>query len=314
VRKLSRFLLIAAAVIFPGAIFALPASPPVSGTVTISNATLDSVTTTDSQPADANGDILGYVLNFHDSTYEYSLPICSDNNLTEVDGTQISPNAFVAGDILTITAEPGQSTGQECVQTVVRQVISRGPTTGQCLQNFQVTHTIDGSPKTLQPNTPYTYVLTVYARPSFDCDGRAYGSQSITNRVAVGQSFTVGLSEGSNQLTSWTVTTDPKGHASLSYTFPQAGTYTFSVTPTSAVTPGDVIYWTDKPGGGIAAPSPTPSVKPSANKLPIDPVPFAILVIVILVLIGVVESWHWRTKRKRSHELPIDEYLRTPKL
>ncbi|HEV2353148.1 MAG TPA: hypothetical protein VGR89_02810, partial [Puia sp.] len=140
-RKLSRFLIAFAFVLLPGTSFALPASPPVSGTDTISNATLDSVTTTDSQPDDANGDVLGYVLNFHDQTYEYSLPICSDANLTEVNGTQINPNAFVAGDILTITAEPGQSTGQECIENVVRQVISRGPTQGDCLQNYQVTQT-----------------------------------------------------------------------------------------------------------------------------------------------------------------------------
>lgn len=313
-RKLSRFLISAAFVIFPGAAFALPASPPVSGTVTISNATLDAVTATDSQPDDANGDVLGWDLSFHDSTYEYIMPICSDSNMTEVNGTQITASAFVAGDILTITAEPGQSTGQECLENIVRQVISRGPTTGQCLQNYQVTHTVDGNPKQLEPKNPYTYVLTVYARPTFDCDGQAYGAQPITNKVASGVAFTIGLSQGSNQLTSWTVTTDPSGHASLSYTFPQAGSYTFSITPTSAVTPGDVIYWTETPGGSKSSPSPSPSTRPTASSLPIDPLPFAILVIVILVLIGVVEFWHWRVKRRRSHELPEDEYMRTPKL
>ena len=313
--KLNRFLALLTLALLPAGAFALPNAPAESGTFAVSDATLDSVTTSTSQPGYSNAGVLGYVLNFHDSNYEYALPICSGATLEEVTGATINPNSFVAGDTLSITASPSQPGNTECAQKVIRQAISRGPTEGQCLQDYQVTEAIDGNPKQVLSKTPYTYILTAYSRPTFDCDGQAYGSTAITNKVASGQSFVITLSQGSNQLNSWTITTDQTGKASLAYTFPQDGKYTFAIQPASDQTPGDVIYWTASVGASATSAAPVSTSKPNVrNSVPIDPLPYISFVCIALLAIAVAEFWHWRVRRRRSHELPVDEYLRTPKI
>ncbi len=298
--------------------FALPDGTIQSPPYIVAGALLDEVvkTTVAGKPS-KDPTLLGYNLVFHDNQYQYQIPVCVDASLVEVAGGPIDPTAFVTGDTVVVSVRANTSAGAKvCVSRVVRQTISRGSSGGECLQDYQVKHMVDGNPNPLLIKTEYTYLLTIYARPTLDCDGQALGANPITTRVAASKPFAVTLTRdtrtGPLQLNRWSFTTDPAGRASLTTTFALASSgYKFQITPETNAVAGDAIGW-----GATAVdphPSPSPVAAPAASATRLTAVPVLVLLLFVLAGAGGAEYWHW-VKQKRSHELPEKEYDRAPKL
>ncbi|MDB5179135.1 MAG: hypothetical protein JWN01_1078 [Patescibacteria group bacterium] len=304
------------------ALAALSPAPVPPGTVNIPGVLLDQSTkTTATATVNKKQGLLGYVLTFHDDKYQYAWPVCENPNLVEVDGRRITdPTGFVVGDTLVVSARANPASNPAvCIDRVVRQTISRGSSGGECLQNFQVRHEIVGSPSPLVVKTEYTYLLTVYARPTLDCDAKAYGTSPITTVIAPNRPFTISLTRdtpsGTKELTRWSLSTDPAGKASLTYTFAvPSTTYKFQVTPGGNATPGDVISWDVKVVDPNPSPSPTPiAVAAPSGSFRLTAGPFVAILILILLVAGGLEARYWLMK-KREHESPEQEYRRTPRL
>jgi hypothetical protein len=242
--------------------------------------------------------------------------LCDGANLVEVNGATVDPNSLIPGDTLALSVQPNALTdAKACIGRVVRQQVARAASAGECLQNFQVKQEIEGNPSPLFINTEYTYLLRVYARPTLDCDGKAYGTSPITTVVAPGKPFVVTLARGNGavNLMQWSLSTDAAGRASFAYTFTEpANNYEFQITPGGGNTAGDAIGWsadlTDP------NPSPSPTAEPTASGgSPLQLWPIAVVLVVVVIAVGAgLELRHLQRKR-RSHELPEDEYRRTPR-
>lgn len=316
IRRIATLIALALIPIAPA--WALPDGSAQTPPYTVTGALFDQIVkTSGSVQANKNQGILGYNMTVHDSRYQYALPLCNEVSLVEQNGNAILPAGFVAGDTLVISTRANAAVStKSCISRVVRQAISRGSSSGECLQNYQVKHGIEGEPQALKPKTEYTYVLSIYARPTLDCDAQAYGSSPITTVVAAGKPFTVWLerdtTSGVKELTRWSLTTDAAGKARFTYTFALPGdSYRFKIIPGGNAVAGDVIGWDAK----VADPNPTasPVATPAATTPRLTYAP--IIVILVLVLLGAIgaEYWHW-VKKKRLNESPEQEYERTPKL
>jgi hypothetical protein len=293
-------------------------APTPTAAATISGALLDTITksTTQTTTLKQQG-LLGYDITFHNDTYQYALPLCADVSLVEVNGNNINPVSLVSGDTLVVSVRPNSAApAKACVSRIVRDKIGRGASGGECLQDFQVKHTIDGQPERLFIKKEYQYQIIAYSRPTLDCDGKAYGSNPITTVVAAGKPFLITLTRayasGTNELLRWTLTTDKDGHASFSYTFADpSDSYRFNVSPGGNDTPGDVISWDAK----VLDPNPSPSPLPtSAASSGFSPLPLIILIIFIAIGAGAAEYWHRVRYFRRQGETPEQEYQRSEKI
>jgi hypothetical protein len=313
---LKTFVALLALALTPTAVFALPDNSAQAAPYTVSNATLDTLTRT-IPPGKPNKDItvLGYAVSFHDTQSQYTLPLCADAAFAEVDGRTVDLTSLTAGDIIVVSVRANTSAVKSCASRVVRQTATRGPSGGECLQNFQVKREIAGDPSRLYIQTEYTYALTIYNRPTVDCDGKAYGAKPILTTVAAGKPFVVTVQRGTSgdaaQLSRWSLNTDSAGRASFTYTFNLAAdTYKFQLVPAGTTAAGDALSWTAQ----VLDPSPTATTAPvtPAPAFQVTALPLLILLIVVLLGASGGEYWHW-VKRKRSHELPEREYERTSK-
>lgn len=299
-------------------VWALPDGSAQTPPYTVTGALLDQVTKSTATVAASKAQgVNGYTMAFHDNRSQFTLPVCFDPTLVEVNGTTIDPASFAMGDTVVISVRANTAaTGQSCISRIVRQDIGRGSSGGECLQNFQVKHAIESDPAKLLIKTEYTYLLSVYARPTLDCDAKAYGASPITTVVANGKPFLVTLqrktNEGVKELIRWSLTTDTAGQARFSYTFlVPDDSYQFKVTPGGNAVAGDVVGWSAKVVDPNPSPSPTPVVADNMPKLTYGPI-VALLVIILLGAIG-AEYWHW-VRKQRAKESPEQEYDRTPKL
>jgi hypothetical protein len=303
--------LLVAALPWAGA-WALPDAPVQSAPYTITGALLDQISKSSlSQAAAKAQGLANYNLALHDDQYAYALPLCFEPALVEVDGRLIPDATNLApGDALVASVRPVAGSGRNCVERIVRQTLSRTPAGGECLQDYQVKHEVEGVPAQLIPNTDYAYQLTVYARPTLDCDGKAYGSAPITTAIASQRPFVVTLLQGRTEIKRWSLSTDAAGKVRFTYTFQAPATdYRFVLSPAVA-TAGDSVSWP----AAVVDPLPTPSAAPApAAGHAVSPLPIIILVVIILAAAGGAEYWHW-IKQRREHELPEDEYKRVPKL
>jgi hypothetical protein len=310
-----RRLLVTLALLLPAAAMAaLPPAPAPTAQTIVNSVILDSFAKSPTKPAKGQ-DLLGYDAKFHTDSLQYAFPVCADAGLVEFDGRTIDPTSFVVGDTLTVTLRPDSTTSfGGCVARVEREQIGRGASSGECLQNFQVKHAIEDTPNPLLINTSYRYQLTIYARPTFDCDGIAYGSAPITTRVAASQPFIVTLTKDTTQeLMRWTITTDGSGKASFSYAYDTpSDNYTFQIAPGTNATAGDTINWTEKVIDPNVQPTPKPLTTAGTTRL--SPWPVIIVLILIAVVAGTAEYLHRAHYFKRLHETPEEEYKRAKKI
>lgn len=293
-----------------GEALALPEAPTQAGPYTVTGALLDQVSKSALSPQAAKAQGLGgFNLSFHDDAYQYALPLCADAGLVEVDGQSIEPKALAAGDALVVTVRPtAAASAKSCADRIVRQSISRATSGGECLQDYQVKHEIEGAPGRLVPRTSYTYLLTVYARPTLDCDGKTYGAAPITTVIAPNKPFVITLMQSQSEIKRWSLSTDGNGKARLSYTFQNpSDDYKFLLSPAVA-TAGDAISW----GADVVDPTPSPSATPQAAAKSTSPWSLVLLAVIILLGAGGAGYWQWR--RRREFESPEDEYKHTPKL
>jgi hypothetical protein len=307
----------------PSVALALPAAPNPTVQTTVSGALFDKVSkNSNTSQVNKNQSLLGYTFDAHDNNYAYEQPLCAEVIMEEANGSTISsPNSFVIGDTLSLTIRPNTVSGAPpaCINRIVRQAISRGPSGGECLQNYQVKHTVDGNPSPLLLQTEYTFTVKVYTRPTIDCDGQAYGAAPITSVVAQNKPFTVWLTRkndsGTLELARWSITTNSTGQASFPYTFAVAtDSYQFHLTPAGNAAAGDEIDW----GATITDPNPSPSVSaaPTSGGGSTPKLSLGVIVVVMFALLlgaGFAEYLHWVKKRTRG-VIPEQEYLRTPKV
>jgi len=296
---------------------ALPDAPAPTAAATLTSVLFDSVVKTNMPNNVAkNQGIQAYTITVHDNQYQYSYPLCSAATLVGVNGNTIDTNTFTAGDTVVVNVQPDPATAAKaCITRIVRQQIAKGASSGECLQNFQVKEDIEGSPTSLLAGEEYTYLLRVYARPTVDCDGNAYGASPITTVVAAGKPFDISLVRGNdtNALMSWSLTTDATGRASLSYAFAKpANDYKFQVTPGGNNSPGDVISWSAK----VLDPNPSPLPTPASPKSRVTAVSiWPVVVLLVLILsAGAGMEYRHRLMKAREHELPEEEYQRVSKL
>lgn len=305
--------LVALAFLPAGTALALTSAPVPTAPVTVTGALFDKLvkTNTPNNINKAQG-IQGYNVTVHDDNYEYSLPLCANSSLVEVNGNLVDPNSFISGDTVVVSVQPNPAAdAKACISRIVRQAIARGASSGECLQNYQVKEEIAGSPAPLLLDQEYTYLLRVYARPTLDCDGKAYGASPITTVVAAAKPFKVALTRGDNptELMSWSLTTDTSGRASFAYTFKDPGSdYKFQISPGGDGSPGDQISWSAK----VLDPDPSPSPSPAAASsnppsLSIWPV---VVVLAMVLGVGVGMELRHRMLKAREHESPEDEYRR----
>lgn len=298
--------------------WALPAAPAQSSAFSVSDALLDSITKTSAtQLYNTQQGLLGYDMTFHDANYEYTEPLCANVVMIDGSGARIqSASVFNPGDNLVISVGPNpQVSSNLCITYIVRQVLTQSSNGTNCLQNYEVTHTIAPADSPLLPNKQYTFNLVASNRPTQDCDAGIYGTTPVTPNPAADTSFDITISQGSNQLLRLSLTTDSTGKASFNYTFPTTGNnYVISLTSSGDRTPGDYLTW--MPNVENATPAATPLSYPLVIKRPgpaIWPI-FAIAAAVIIPLaIGALE-FYLMLKKRRAHELPIDEYMRTPRV
>lgn len=295
---------------------ALPAAPTQAGPFTVANALLDSLAKNgNSQLANSQQQLLGYNMSFHDSTYEYQLPICFSAVLIDGSGARIQDvTTFSPGNNLVITAGPNPQTGKgTCITSVVRQVMTQAASGANCLQNLEVKHTISPADSPLVPQKSYAFNMQVFVRPTQDCDASVYGTTPILVQPAANTLLNITVMNGTTQLLQSSLATDATGKASFSYTFPSAGTnYVVKVTSNGDQTPGDFLAWSQKVQQPSTATAQT-TTRPKPRHQPIWPI-FAFAAVILLpLLIGGLEFW-LMLKKKRAHELPIDEYLRAPRL
>lgn len=135
--------------------------------------------------------------------------------------------------------------------------------------------------------------------------------------VAPNQPFIITLqrdtSGGVKELMRWSLTTDAAGKTSFAYTFAAPSTtYKFQVLPGGNAKPGDVIGWDAKVIDPNPSPSPAP-VSSSDGGFRLTTAPFVIILVLVLVGAGIFEAIYW-LKKRREHELPEQEYRRTPQL
>jgi hypothetical protein len=315
---LRRFVALLTLILLPaGAAFALPDAAAPATPATVTGALLDTVTKTAPNPQTVKAQaISNYNVSFHDDRYQYTFPLCAEPSLVEVDGRLIDPAAFIKGDTLTVSIKPNTATpAKACVERIVRQKISRGSSGGECLQDYQVKREIEGTPDKLLIQTNYVYLLSIYARPTLDCDGKAYGSAPITTVVAPNQPFVVTLTrdtpDGQKELKRWSLTTDAGGKASFDHTFAvAAASYTFTLTPGTQASPGDQLTWK----ASVVDPHPSPSPASGAGSAAkVSSTPIFILLGIVLAAAAGAEYWHW-LRRRRAIELPEQEYNRIDKL
>jgi hypothetical protein len=311
---LRRLIACLALLVAPAAVAAAPAFPAPATPSIIQNAVFDKYTksTANTSTLKTQG-IQAFNVTAHDQNYSYTFPLCSDSTLVEATGQGISdPTSFVVGDTLTITLNPNPATDTKaCYIRILRQQISPGPSGGECLQHFQVKHEIVGDPDKLFLGTEYDYQVTVYNRPTIDCDGKALGAAPITTTVAQGKPFSVSLTRGGKEVLHWSLTTDTTGKADFPYTFSDPGDYQFKMTPGGNALAGDEIDWTSS----VIDPNPSPSATPKATVAApnVGLWPLISLIVFILAAGGFFEYRH-RIRKQRVNELPEDEYNRTPKL
>jgi hypothetical protein len=193
---------------------------------------------------------------------------------------------------------------------------TRGPSQGECLQEFQVKHAIDDSPSPLLAKHEYQYDLTFYNRPTLDCDAAAYGTKPSTTTVASGKPFIIYVDRATDagrlEVMRWSITTNPAGKTRLSYTFALPADYKFHVKPGDTATAGDIIDWSEKVTGPSPSASPAPAAG-AASPIKLSTAPIVIILLLVLGWAAAAEYWH-RVKKKRSHETPEEEYYRTPDL
>jgi hypothetical protein len=317
---LRRLLILIALTLMPtAAAFALSDAPAATSATNIEGALLDKVVKSNLKAADIKTQgVLGYNITFHDDKYQYTVPFCSDVQIVEVDGRVIDPINFIAGDTVTVALRPNALTdAKSCANRIVRQKISRGSSQGECLQDYQVLHEIEGAPAKLVTKYEYTYVLSVYNRPTLACDGKAYGASPITTTVAANKPFIVYLdrqtSSGVKELMRWSLNTNAGGKSRLNYTFAApSDTYKFHIMPGGTNTAGDLIDWS----ANVADSNPTPSPDASAttsSPIKLTTAPIVAVLIMVLVAAAGAEYWHW-VRKKREIESPLQEYQRTKKL
>jgi hypothetical protein len=320
---LKRLLACLALLAFPSVALALSTAPNPTTQTTISGALFDKVAkNTNSTQVNKTQGLLGYTLDAHDNNYAYQQPLCAEVAMVEAAGTTISnPNSFVIGDTLSLTIRPNSVAGAPpaCINRIVRQAISHGPSGGECLQNYQIKHSIDGNPSPLLLQTEYSFTVKVYTRPTIDCDGQAYGAAPITSVVAQNKPFTVWLTRkndtGTLELARWSITTNATGQASFPYNFSVAtDSYQFHMTPTGNAAAGDEIDWNTT----ITDPNPSPTISaaPTSSGGSTPKIGLGVVVVVMFALLlgaGFAEYLHWVKKRTRA-VIPEQEYLRTPKV
>jgi hypothetical protein len=305
---------IAAILVFaflPAGALALSPAPVRLPPYTITSAVVDQVAKSGSgEAANKSQGLLGYTINVHDSQYQYSLALCANVTLVDIAGHTIEPTLFNAGDTVVVSVRANAAPlVKECVERVVRQSLSQTASEGECLQGFQVKHEVVDASR-LFIGTEYTYQLTIYARPTLDCDADSYGASPITTTVAASKPFVATMldsdSATAKELTRWSLNTDTAGKATFSFTAPaQPGTYHFQVA-SSVAAAGDAVGW----NASIVDPHPSPSPATQTSNKGLNGWAIAIPVIIIVLGAGAAEYWHWTIKRRRAHELPEEEYRR----
>ena len=301
------------------AALALPMAPAPSAPFDVDSAELDAVTTSSLKVADLKKQgVTATGLSFHDDRLQYEYLICDGAQLLEVDGCQIDPANLAAKDSLVVSVRPDAATAAKaCISRVVRQKISHGASSGECLQDYQVIKDVDGEPTKYVTKYEYFYTLSIYNRPTLDCDRKAYGATPITTTVAAGKPFIITLTRDSygetKELMRWSLTTNASGKVRFGYTFgAPSDTYKFEINPAGNAVAGDVIGWSQTvvDSGTAASSSPSPTAA-SAQRLSAGPI-IGVLVFVLLVA-GGAEYWHWMRKR-RENETPEQEYQRIKNL
>ncbi len=305
------------AILFPTAALALPAAPMQAGPYTVANALLDSVSKNgNSQTVNSQQQLLGYNMAFHDANYEYTLPVCYSAIMISGSGARIQDvTTFNPGDNLVVTAGPNPQTGKgTCITYIVKQVLTQAANGINCLQNFEVKHTVTPADSPLLPQKSYTFSMQAFVRPTQDCDASIYGTTPIIVQPAASTLFDVSVMKGSDQLLQSSLATDAKGNASFVYTFPSTGSdYVIHVTSDGDQTPGDFLAWNQNVQYPTVAVAPQTTTKGITRHQPIWPIFAFAAVILIPLSIGGLEFW-LMLKKRRAHELPIDEYMRAPRL
>jgi hypothetical protein len=302
------------------AALALPTAPVPTGPFNVSSAELDKVTSSNVKPTELKKQgILANGLSFHDDRLQYEYPLCDAVQMVEVDGRQIpDTTAFLEKDSLVVSVRPNAATpAKACISRVVRQKISRGASQGECLQDYQVIKDVDGEPAKYVTKYEYFYNLSIYNRPTLECDRKVYGSAPITTTVAAGKPFIITLTRESfgetKELMRWALTTNGAGKVRFGYTFgAPSDTYKFEIKPGGNAVAGDVIGWTQKVESDSASVAPVADTKKSPTSLSAAPI-IGVLVFVLLVA-GAAEYWHWVRKKREKLETPEQEYQRVQKL
>jgi hypothetical protein len=303
-------------VLVPAPALALPAAPAQAGPFTVANALLDSVVKNgNTQTQNSQQQLLGYTMSYHDSNYQYTLPICYGVVMIDGSGSRIQDaTTFNTGDNLVVTAGPNPQTGKgTCITYIVRQVQTPAANGSNCLQNLEVTHTIAPADATLVPQKSYTFNMQAFVRPTKDCDASIYGTTPIAVQPAANTLFDITVMNGSDQLLQSSLATDSKGNASFVYTFPSTGQYTVRVTSDGDQTPGDFLAWPENVQNSSPSTAVARSTTAPHRSAPIWPIFAFAGVILIPLAIGGLEFW-LMLKKRRAHELPIDEYMRAPRL
>jgi hypothetical protein len=318
---LRRLLIIFALTFLPStAALALTGAPIITATTNVNGALLDQVSKSTAPAAAIRAQgILAYNLTFHDDKYTYTVPLCADSQLLEVNGRGIDPINFIPNDTIAVALRPNVATdAKSCAARVVRQKISSGSSQGGCLQGFQVLHEIEGAPSHLVTGTEYTYVLSIYNRPTLECDGKAYGASPITTTVALAKPFIVYLDRvtpsGIKELMRWSITTNNAGTARIVYTFAASSdTYKFHIMPGGTNVAGDLIDWSANVADSHPSPSPDASAPTDSSNFTLTTAPIVAVLIIVLVVAAGAEYWHW-VRKKRETESPEQEYQRTQRL
>jgi hypothetical protein len=317
---LRRLLIIFALTLVPSTAALALAAPIITTTTNVDGALLDSVTKSTAAPALVRTQgILAYNITFHDNKYTYTVPLCADAQMLEQDGRSVDPINFIPNDTVAVALRPNVATdAKSCASRIVRQKIGSGSSQGECLQGFQVLHEVEGLPTKLVTGTEYTYVLSIYNRPTLDCDGKAYGSSPITTTVAPARPFIVYLDRdtptGKKELMRWSITTNSGGTARIVYTFAApSDTYKFHIMPGGTNTAGDLIGWSAKVLDSHPSPSPEAAAPVGSSDFRLTTAPIVAVLVLVLIVAAGAEYWYW-VRKKRETESPEQEYQRTQRL
>jgi hypothetical protein len=295
-------------------------APTPTAPFNVDSAQLDKVTTSTIKPSDLKKQgVMASGLSFHDDRLQYEYLLCDGAQMVEVDGRQIpDTTVFVEKDSLVVSVRPeARTAAKACISRVVRQKISRGASSGECLQDYQVIKDVDGEPAKYVPKYEYFYTLSIYNRPTLECDRKVYGSSPITTTVAAGKPFIITLTRESfgetKELMRWALTTNAAGKVRFGYTFgAPSDTYKFEIKPGGNAVAGDVIGWSQNVVEDSASPAPA-AAGSTKSPFQLSAAPIIGVLVFVLIVAGAAEYWH-HVRKKRETESPEQEYQRIQKL